>query len=145
MRVTPPLGTRGPAYGGEYYTPYSTRKRDLYQCQKRPISVLYAHSPFGLVARVSATHKRDQTVAGPPQSPTRSLEGSGSQTDPPPPRAGTIAFLYSPDPSHVGWDTENAIGPFTPLLLLGGLAPLRQPHATLARRKKIPGEVQQTF
>jgi len=21
LRVTPPLGTRGPAYGGEYYTP----------------------------------------------------------------------------------------------------------------------------
>ena len=38
--------------------------------------VLNPHSPFGLVARVSATHKRDQTVAGPPQSPTRSLEGS---------------------------------------------------------------------
>jgi len=30
----------------------------------------------------SATHKRDQTVAGPPQSPTRSFAGSGSQTDP---------------------------------------------------------------
>ncbi len=26
---------------------------------------LYPHSPFGLVARVSATHKRDQTVEGP--------------------------------------------------------------------------------
>jgi hypothetical protein len=47
--------------------------------------VLYPHSPFGLVARVSATHKRDQTVAGPPQSPTRSFEGSGSQTAPQPP------------------------------------------------------------
>ena len=34
--------------------------------------VLYPHSLFGLVARDSATHKRDQTVAGPPQSPTRS-------------------------------------------------------------------------
>jgi hypothetical protein len=34
--------------------------------------------PFGLVARLSATHKRAQTVSGPPQSPTRSLEGSGS-------------------------------------------------------------------
>ena len=36
--------------------------------------VLYPHSPFGLVARLSATHKRDKTVSGPPQSPTRSLE-----------------------------------------------------------------------
>jgi len=44
--------------------------------------LLYPHSPFGLEARVSATHKRDQTVAGPPQSTTRSFEGSGSQTDP---------------------------------------------------------------
>ena len=42
------------------------------------------HSPFGLVVRLSATHKRaqTQTVSGPPQSPTRSLEVSGSQTDP---------------------------------------------------------------
>ena len=77
--------------------------------------VLYPHSPFGLVARVSATHKRDQTVAGPPQSPPRSFEGSGSQTDPQPPwynrRAGIIPFRCSPDllggkgTSHVGWDT----------------------------------------
>ena len=44
--------------------------------------VLYLHSPFGLVARVSAEiNKRDQTVAGPPLSPTRSFEGLGSQTD----------------------------------------------------------------
>ena len=42
---------------------------------------LYPHSPFGLVARLSATHKRAQTVSGPPQSPTCSLEVSGSQTD----------------------------------------------------------------
>ncbi len=34
------------------------------------------------MARLSATHKRAQTVSGPPQSPNRSLEGSGSQTDP---------------------------------------------------------------
>ena len=34
------------------------------------------------MARLSATHKGAQTVSGPPQSPTRSLEGSGSQTDP---------------------------------------------------------------
>ena len=40
---------------------------------------LYPHFPFGLVARVAATHKRDKTVAGPPQSPTRSFEGSGSR------------------------------------------------------------------
>ena len=46
---------------------------------------LCPHSPFGLVARVSATHERDQTVAGPPQSATRSFAGSGSQTDPQPP------------------------------------------------------------
>ena len=39
--------------------------------------VLYPHSPFGLVARLSATHKRAQTVSGPPQSPPRSLEVSG--------------------------------------------------------------------
>jgi hypothetical protein len=44
--------------------------------------VLYPHSPSCLVARLSATHKRAQTVSGPPQSPTRSLEVSGSQTDP---------------------------------------------------------------
>jgi hypothetical protein len=37
----------------------------------------------------SATHKRDQTVAGPPQSPTRSFEGSGSRSpDPLVQRAG---------------------------------------------------------
>jgi hypothetical protein len=43
--------------------------------------VLYPHSPFGrgLVARLSATHKKAQTVFGPPQSPPRSLEGSGSK------------------------------------------------------------------
>jgi hypothetical protein len=29
---------------------------------------LYPHSPFGLVARVAATHKRDKTVAGPPHT-----------------------------------------------------------------------------
>ena len=40
------------------------------------------YTPTLRLARVSATHKRDQTVAGPPQSPTRSFEGSGSQTDP---------------------------------------------------------------
>ncbi len=39
------------------------------------------HSPFVLVARLAATHKRAQTVSGPPQSPNRSLEISGSQTD----------------------------------------------------------------
>jgi hypothetical protein len=33
------------------------------------------------VACLLATHKRAQTVSGPPQSPTRSLEVSGSQTD----------------------------------------------------------------
>jgi hypothetical protein len=58
--------------------------------------VLYPHSAFGLVVRVSATHKRNQTVAGPPQSPTRSFEGSGSQTDPQPTwyngRAGIMIF-----------------------------------------------------
>ena len=63
--------------------------------------VLYPHSPFGLVARLSATHKRAQTVSDPPQSPTRSLEGSGSQTDPLTPwynvRARIIPFRYSPD------------------------------------------------
>jgi hypothetical protein len=37
--------------------------------------------PPGLVACLSATHKRAQTVPGPPESPTRSLEDSGSQTD----------------------------------------------------------------
>ena len=77
--MTPPPGTRGPAL----------------------VASTIPHSPFGLVARVSATHKRDQTVAGPPQSPTRSVEGSGSQTDPQPPwyngRAGIIPFQYSPD------------------------------------------------
>ena len=51
MRVTPPLGARGPAYGGEYYS--------------------HPHSLFGLVARLSATHKRAQTVYSPPESPTR--------------------------------------------------------------------------
>jgi hypothetical protein len=33
------------------------------------------------VARLSATHKRAQTVSGLPQSLTRSFEVSGSQTD----------------------------------------------------------------
>ena len=76
--MTPPLGARGPAYDGEYYP----------------------HSPFGLVARLSATHKRAQTVSGPPQSPTRSLEVSGSQTDLLTPwykgLAEIIPFRYSP-------------------------------------------------
>ena len=53
------------------------------------------------MARLAATHKRAQTVSGPPQSPTRSLEGSRSQTDPLTPwyngRAGIIPFRYSPD------------------------------------------------
>ena len=39
--------------------------------------VLYPHSPFGLV---SATHKRAQTVSGPPQSPTRSLKVSSNRS-----------------------------------------------------------------
>jgi len=73
--VTPPLGAR--------------RRR-----------ILYPHFPFGLVARLSATHKRAQTVAGPPQSLTRSLEVSGSPTDFLTPwyngRAGTNPFQYSP-------------------------------------------------
>jgi len=69
------------------------------------------------VARLSATHERAQTVSGPPQSPTRSLEVSGSQTDPLTPcyngRAGIIPFRYSPGlhgvkgTSHVGWDTSD--------------------------------------
>jgi hypothetical protein len=77
--------------------------------------VLYPRSPFGLVARFSATHKRTETVSGPPQSQTRSLEGSGSQTDPLTPwynvRAGIIPFRYSPHllggkgTSHIGWET----------------------------------------
>jgi hypothetical protein len=62
FRVTPPLGARGPV---------SIWRR-----------VLCPHSPFGLVARLSTTHKRAQTASGPPQSPTRSLEVSGFQTDP---------------------------------------------------------------
>ena len=55
-----------------------------------------------------------KTVAGTQQSPTRSLEGSGSQPDPLTPwyngRAGIIPFRYSPDllggkgTSHVGGD-----------------------------------------
>ena len=58
--MTPPLGTRGPALAASTIPPLSVRPRGTR----------------------SATHKRDQTVAGPPQSPTRSFEGSGSQTDP---------------------------------------------------------------
>jgi hypothetical protein len=59
---------------------------------------LYPHSPFGLVARLSATHKRAQTV-----SLTPWYNG----------RAGMIPFRYSPDllggkgTSHVGWDTGD--------------------------------------
>ncbi len=88
--MTPPLGARGPAYGGEYYTP--TLRLALWH--------------------VFLQHTRAQTVSGPPQSPTRSLEGLGSQTDPPTPwyngRAGIIHFRYSPGllggkgTSHVG-------------------------------------------
>jgi len=52
------------------------------------------------VARLSATHKRAQTVSGPPQSPTRSLEVSGFQTNLLNPwykvRAEIIPFQYSP-------------------------------------------------
>ena len=62
--MTPPLGARAPAYDGKYYT--ST------------------FGPgFGLVtvARLAAKQKRAQTASGPPQSPIRSLEISGSQTD----------------------------------------------------------------
>jgi hypothetical protein len=48
---------------------------------------------------ISAIHKSAQTVYGPPQSPTRSLEVSGSLTDPLTPlyrgRAGIIPFQYS--------------------------------------------------
>ena len=51
-------------------------------------------SPFGLVARLSATHKRAQTVSGPPQSPIRSLEVSGSQTD-------LLTPLVESHPAHV--------------------------------------------
>jgi hypothetical protein len=58
--VTPPLGARAPAYDGKHYT-----------------STL----GFGLVARLAAKQKRTQTASGPPQSPIRSLEISGSQTD----------------------------------------------------------------
>jgi len=64
------------------------------------------------VVSVSATHTRDQTVAGPPQC---SFEGS--QTDPQPAwlngRAGIIPFRYSPDlfegkgTSHVRGDTGD--------------------------------------
>ena len=61
VSTTPLQGdTSWPSIGGEYNYPLSVQP-----CGTR-----------------SATHKRDQTVAGPPQSPTRSLEGSGSQTDP---------------------------------------------------------------
>ena len=92
FRVTPPLaqalGARGPAYGGKYSPPYAASTRKYSPPYATVVisllTVLYPQYPFGLVARVSATHKRDHTVAGPPQSPTRSLEGSGSQTDPQP-------------------------------------------------------------
>ena len=50
--------------------------------------------------RLLATHKRAEAVSGPPQSPTRSLKVSGSQTDLLTPwcneRAGIIRFQYSP-------------------------------------------------
>ena len=78
FRVTPPLGTRGPTgHGGEYYTP--TLRLALWHAFRQ--------------------HTRGN-VSGPPQSPTRSVEVSGSQTDPLTPwyngRAGIIPFQYSP-------------------------------------------------
>ena len=62
---------------------------------------LYPHSPFGLVARLSATHKRAQTVSGPPQSLTRSNEVSGSQTDPLTPWYNGRAGIMPSAPSHI--------------------------------------------
>ena len=64
--MTPSLGTRGPAYGGEYYTP--TLRLSLWHTFQQ--------------------HTRGTRLAGPPQSPTSSFEGSGSQTDPPTPWRG---------------------------------------------------------
>jgi hypothetical protein len=79
--VTLPLGTRDPALAASTIPPLSVR----------------------LCGTRSATHKnykRDQTVAGPPKSVTRSFEGSGSQTNPQTPwyngRAGRcLSFIGS--------------------------------------------------
>jgi hypothetical protein len=54
------LGARGPAYGGEYYTP--TLHLALWHAFRQ--------------------HTRGPRPSGPPQSPTRSCEVSGSQTHP---------------------------------------------------------------
>jgi hypothetical protein len=94
--------------------------------------VLYPHSPFGLVARVSATHKRDQTVAGPPQSPTRSFEGSGSQTDPQPPwyngRAGIIPFERNQMARFLSVCTVRAENIQICVLVIALLGATAQPH-----------------